>query len=122
TYCSYIMASQAKEISLLDSFACSWSPSLIMSIMSRRCLVGDDARHSWWRRLSCSYAVCVACGVGGMMEKCRAVVSIYCCRRALRGCGTGGCTVHLGNTWCTVRPDKGCLSRRVGRARLVPLH
>ena len=70
------MASQAKEISLLDSFACSWSPSLIMSIMSRRCLVGDDARHSRWRRLSCSYAGCVACGVGGMMEKCSAVVSI----------------------------------------------
>ena len=32
-----IMASQAKEISLLDSLACSWSPSFIMS---RRCLVG----------------------------------------------------------------------------------
>ena len=36
TYCSYIMASQAKEISLLDSLACSRSPS---SIMSWRCLV-----------------------------------------------------------------------------------
>ena len=48
TYCSYIMASQAKEISLLDSFACSWSPLLIMSIMSSRCLVGSvpgDACH-----------------------------------------------------------------------------
>jgi len=48
TYFSYIMASQAKEISLLDSFACSWSPSLIMSIVSRRCLVGTmpgDAYH-----------------------------------------------------------------------------
>ena len=31
TYCSYIMASQAKEISLLDSLACSRSPSSIMS-------------------------------------------------------------------------------------------
>jgi len=36
-YYSYIMASQVKEISLLDSLACSWSSSFSMS---RRCLVG----------------------------------------------------------------------------------
>ena len=45
-------------------------------LMSRRCLVGDDAERSQWRRLPCSYTGCVACGVGGMMEKCRAVLSI----------------------------------------------
>src|SRR6185295_1510396 len=39
TYCSYIMASQAKEISLLDSLAFSRSPS---SIMSWRCLVETE--------------------------------------------------------------------------------
>ena len=36
TDCSYIMALQAKEISFLDSLACSRSPP---SIMSWRCLV-----------------------------------------------------------------------------------
>ena len=36
-YYSYITASQAEEISLLDSLACSWSPPFSMS---RRCLVG----------------------------------------------------------------------------------
>ena len=36
TYCSYIMASQAKEISVLDFLACSWNPPFSMS---RRCLV-----------------------------------------------------------------------------------
>ena len=37
TYCSYIMVLQAKEISPLDSLACSWSPPFSMS---RCCLVG----------------------------------------------------------------------------------
>ena len=36
TYCSYIMASQAKEISLLDFLAYSWNPPFSMS---RRSLV-----------------------------------------------------------------------------------
>ena len=36
-YYSYIMALQVKEISLLDSLACSWSSPFSMS---RRCLVG----------------------------------------------------------------------------------
>ena len=47
----------------------------LLLLMSRRCLVGDDARRSQWRRLPCSYMGYVACGVSGMMEKCRAVVS-----------------------------------------------
>jgi len=37
TYCSYIMALQAKEIILLDFLACSRNPPFCMS---RRCLVG----------------------------------------------------------------------------------
>ena len=50
---------------------------------------------------------------------------VPCCRihlmlqAGLRGCGTGGCTVLLGNTRCSARPDKGCLTYRGGRARLV---
>ena len=57
-YCSYIMALQANEISFLDFLDCSWNPPFSMS---RRCPVGTASD--------------VASGVGGMMEKCRAVVS-----------------------------------------------
>ena len=36
TYCSYIMALQAGEISLLDFLVCSWNPPFSLF---RRCLV-----------------------------------------------------------------------------------
>ena len=70
TYCSYIMASQAKEISLVDFLACSWNPPFSMS---RRCLVETAP----------GIASSVACHVAGRLcsLRCRWHDGKVSCRR-----------------------------------------
>ena len=112
------MASQVKEISLLDFLACSWNP---LFSVSRCCLVGTAP----------GVASGVACHIAERLrslrrrrhdeiEPCRQIQLMR--QTALRGCGAGGCTVYLGNMRSTVRSDKVCPACRGGRACLNHTH